>query len=79
MPPMLVVKRKMDIIKQLDKGDNVRQMPPSITQFFKNSSSNIIKMFLTSICIMAQSGFRSRKAQMPKRMASHPLKFETPN
>jgi hypothetical protein len=41
---MLVVKRRMCIIKQLGKGDNVHQSPPSITQLFQNSSSkNVIK------------------------------------
>jgi hypothetical protein len=44
MLPMLVIKRKMNIIKQPGKGDNVCQRPPSITQFSKNKSSkNTIK------------------------------------
>jgi hypothetical protein len=31
MSPMLVVKRKMNTIKQLSKGDNVRQKPFDVT------------------------------------------------
>jgi hypothetical protein len=44
MSPMLVVKRKMNTIKQPNKGDNAHQKPPNITHFSKNNSSrNIIK------------------------------------
>jgi hypothetical protein len=44
MPPMLVVKRKMNTIKEFGKGDNARQRPHDITHFFKNNSSrNAIK------------------------------------
>jgi hypothetical protein len=44
MPPMLVIKRRMNTIKQHGKRDNVRQRPLDITQFFKNNSSrNVIK------------------------------------
>jgi hypothetical protein len=39
MLPMLEIKRRMSTIKQPGKGDNARQRPPSITQFFKNNSS----------------------------------------
>jgi hypothetical protein len=41
---MLIVKKKMSTIKQLGKGDKVRQVPFDITQLSKNSSSrNVIK------------------------------------
>jgi hypothetical protein len=41
---MLVVKRKMNAIKQLGKKDNAHQRPFNITQLFKNSRSrNTIK------------------------------------
>jgi hypothetical protein len=41
---MLIIKKRMNIIKQLDKGANVHQRPPGITQFSKNSRSrNVIK------------------------------------
>ncbi len=44
MLPMLVVKRKMNTIKQFGKGDNVRQRTPDISQFKKNNNSiNAIK------------------------------------
>jgi hypothetical protein len=44
MLPMLVIKRKMNAIKQLNKKDNVHQRPLDITQFFKNNNSkNVIK------------------------------------
>jgi hypothetical protein len=35
---MLVVKRKMNTIKQLDKEDNACQRPLTITQCLKNKS-----------------------------------------
>jgi len=44
MPPMLVIKRKMCIIKQLCKKDNAHQKPFNITQLFKNNNlKNVIK------------------------------------
>jgi hypothetical protein len=44
MPPMLVIKRRMNTIKQPSKGDNDHQRPLDITQLFKNNNSkNIIK------------------------------------
>jgi hypothetical protein len=45
MLPMLIVKRRMNIIKQPGKRDNVRQKTPNILQLSKNSSSrNVIKI-----------------------------------
>jgi hypothetical protein len=44
MLPMLVVKRRMNSIKQLGKWDNPHQSPLDITQFSKNNNSkNAIK------------------------------------
>jgi len=44
MSPMLILKRKMNTIKQLGKGDNACQRPPGITQSSKNNSlKNAIK------------------------------------
>jgi hypothetical protein len=44
MLPMLVIKRRMNIIKQLGKEDNACQRPLGITQLSKNKSSkNIIR------------------------------------
>jgi len=44
MPFMLVVKRRMNTIKQLGKRDNVHQRPFDNTQLFKNNNSkNVIK------------------------------------
>jgi hypothetical protein len=41
---MLVIKRRMNAIKQPSKRDNVHQRSPGITQFSKNyNSKNIIK------------------------------------
>jgi hypothetical protein len=44
MSPMLVVKRRMNTIKQPKKGDNVHQRPLDITQLSKNNNlKNVIK------------------------------------
>jgi hypothetical protein len=44
MPPMLIVNRRVNTIKQLGKGENVHQRSLDITQLSKNSSSkNVIK------------------------------------
>jgi hypothetical protein len=44
MPLMLVVKRRMNTIKQLGKRDNAHQRPFDSTQLFKNNNSkNVIK------------------------------------
>jgi hypothetical protein len=41
---MVIVKRRINTIKQSGKGDNVHQKPLGITQLFKsNSSKNTIK------------------------------------
>jgi len=43
---MLIIKRKMNAIKQFGKRDNVRQRPLGITQFFKNNS---LKIFIKNV------------------------------
>ncbi len=46
MLPMLVVKRRMNIIKQPSKGDNVCQNPCNIIQLSNNNNlKNTIKRF----------------------------------
>jgi hypothetical protein len=71
---MLIVKRKMNTIKQLGKGDNAGQRPLGITQLSKTSSSKmLLKMFLMSTYITTQLGCRAKKVWMPKRMVSQPL------
>jgi len=39
---MLVIKKKMNTIKQLGKRDNAHQMPSSITKLSKNNNSRIL-------------------------------------
>jgi hypothetical protein len=71
MSPMLIVKKKMNTIKQPGKGDNACQRPLSITPFLKDKSlKKLLKTFSMLTCITAQSRCRSRRVRMPKRMAS---------
>jgi hypothetical protein len=59
---MLVIKRKMNTIKQLGKRDNAHQMPSNITKLSKNNNLKILlKVFSTSTCKMAQSRCRLKR------------------
>jgi hypothetical protein len=77
---MLVVKIRVCAIKQFGKRDNVYQRPFGTTQLFENNSSkNIIKNVFNFNLITTQLGCRLRRARMLKRMASQPLRINTPN
>jgi hypothetical protein len=82
MSPMLVVKRRMSIIKQLGKRDNARQSPRNITQLSKNNNfKNVIKsVFYINFhhgpikvkveegSDVQKDGFIASKGQYPKLM-----------
>jgi len=38
MPPMFVVNKRINTIKELGKKDNVHKRPPDVTQVSKNNS-----------------------------------------
>ncbi len=64
----------------LVKGTMFAKSPLASHNFLKIVvQETLLKTFSTSTCIMAQSGCRSRMAQMLKRMASHPPGVDTPN
>jgi hypothetical protein len=68
---MLIVKRKMNIVKQLDKKDNARQRPLGVTQLLKNNSlKNILKSDFGVDVHHNPTRVWSRRTQMQKRMAS---------
>jgi len=68
---MLVIKRKINIIKQPGKKDNVCQKPPTSHNFLKIIiQKTILKTFSTSTCIIAKLGCRLKRVWMPKEMAS---------
>jgi hypothetical protein len=77
---MLVIKRKMNTIKQHGKGDNVHQKPPTSHNSLKTTiRETLLKAFSMSTYIMTQLRCRLRKVQMLKGMASQPLGVDIPN
>jgi len=77
---MLVLKRKMNTIKNLAKGTMLAKGPQTSCNFLKIIVQKmLLKTFSMSTYIVTQSRCRSRRALMPKEMASQPLKVDTSN
>jgi hypothetical protein len=77
---MLVIKRRMSTIKQPGKEDNVYQRPLGSHNFLKIiTRETLLKVFLTSTCMMTQSRCKLKRVRMPKGMALEPSRVETPN
>jgi len=80
MPPVLVIKRRMNTIKQPSKGTMLAEGPSASHNSLKITTQEmLLKVFLMSTCITTQLGCRSKKVQMPKRMASQPPWVNIPN
>jgi hypothetical protein len=65
---MLVVKRRMNTIKQHGKGDNARQKSHSSLKIIIQKT--LLKAYSMSTCIKIQSRCRLRRVMMPKKMVS---------
>jgi len=78
---MLIVKKRMNIIKKPGKKDNARQRRPLTSHnLLKITTQKMsLKTFSTSTFITTQSQCRSRRVQMPKKMASKPPKVDIQN
>jgi hypothetical protein len=79
---MLVVKNRMNTIKQLGKGDNKCSLKTLMTShnFLKVATKRtILKAFSTSISIITQLGWRLRRFGCPKGWPHNlkGLKFQT--
>jgi hypothetical protein len=62
------------------KGTMFTKGPLTSHNFLKIVAQEIIlKAFSTSTCIIAQLRCRSKRAWMPKGMASQPQRVDTPN
>jgi hypothetical protein len=77
---ILVVKRKMNTIKQPSKGIMLAKGPSASRNSLKIITQEmLLKTFLTSTCITTQSRCTSKRVLMPKRVVSQPLGVETLN